>query len=156
MQVLPPVSHSKSGASMVLMSTVLYDMAYDTERMMNKFHLEKKLKPVLKTIGKILQKTTVGGLGRLLFIKTDKSIRKEKVKDVAAELVRVIFEGNQYFKEGTPMGDALLAVFGRLRPVFKKINAKNFDGTPADVYELLKNSAGNYDIDDYNCVLKLK
>ena len=135
---------------------VLYDMAYDTERMMNKFHLEKKLKPVLKAIGKILQKTTVGGLGRMLFIKTDKSIRKEKVKDVAAELVRVIFEGNQYFKEGTPMGDALLAVFGRLRPVFKKINAKNFDGTPADVYELLKNSAGNYDIDDYNCVLKLK
>ncbi|MBQ9229329.1 MAG: metallophosphoesterase [Eubacterium sp.] len=135
---------------------VLYDMAYDTERMMNKFGLDKKLKPVLKTLGKILQKTTVGGLGRMLFFKTDKSVRKAKVKDVAAELVRVIFEGNQYFKEGTPMGDAILAVFGRMKPIFKKIHAKNFDGSPADIYDLLKNSAGNYGIDDYNAVLKLK
>lgn len=135
---------------------VLYDMAYDTERMMGKFHLDKKRKPVLKTIGKMLQKTTVGGLGRLLCVKVDKSIKKEKVKDVAAELVRIIFEGNQYFTEGTPKGDALLGVFRRLKPLFKKINGKNFDGSPADMYDLLKNSAGNYDIDDYNAVLKLK
>lgn len=135
---------------------VLYDMAYDTERMMGKFHLDAKLKPVLKLIGRILQKSTVGGLGRLLFVKVDKSVKKEKVKDVAAELVRIIFEGNQYFTEGTPKGDALLGVFRRLKPIFKKINAKNFDGTPADVYDLLKNSAGNYDIDDYNAVLKLQ
>ncbi len=135
---------------------VLYDMAYDTERMMNKFHLDKKLKPVLKLIGKTLQKTTVGGLSRLLFFKADKSVRKVKVKDVAAELVRVIFEGNQPFKEGTPMGDVILSVFSRLKPILKKIKAKGFNGEKADIYDLLKNSAGNYDIDDYNAVLRLK
>ncbi len=135
---------------------VLYDMAYDTERMMNKFHLKSNLKPVLKTVGKILQKTTVGGLGRMLFVKVDPSIKKEKVKDVAAELVRMIFEGNQYFKEGTPKGDAILAIFNRLKPVLKKINAKTFDGQPADIIDLLKNTAGNYDIDDWNATLKLK
>lgn len=135
---------------------VLYDMAYDTERMMGKFHLDKKPKPILKLIGKILQKTTVGGLGRLLFIKVDKSIKKEKVKDIAAELVRMIFEGNQYFTEGTPKGDAVMGVFTRLRPLLKKINAKTFDGKPADILDLLKNTVGNYDIDDYNAVLKLK
>ena len=135
---------------------VLYDMAYDTERMMGKFHLDKKLKPVLKTIGKILQKTTVGGLGRMLFFKVDKSIKKEKVKDVAAEMVRMIFEGNQYFKVGTPKGDAVLNLFSRLRPLLKKINAKTVDGKSADIFDMLKNSVGNYDIDDYNAVLKLK
>ncbi len=136
---------------------VLDDMAYDTERMMGKFHIDNpKLKPVLKTVGKILQKTTVGGLGRMLFFKVDKSIKKEKVKDVAAELVRMMFEGNQYFKEGTPKGDALLAMFARLKPVLKKVNAKTIDGKEADIFDLLKNSAGNYDIDDYNAVLKLK
>ena len=136
---------------------VLDDMAFDTERMMGKFHIDnQKMKPLLKAIGKVLQKTTVGGLGRTLCFKVDKSIKKEKVKDVAAELVRMIFEGNQYFKEGTPKGDALLALFRRLKPVLKKINAKTIDGKEADIYDLLKNSAGNYDIDDYNATLKLK
>ena len=136
---------------------VLYDMAYDTDRMMGKFHLDnRKLKPVLKMIGKTLQKKTVGGLGRMLFVKVDPSIKDEKVKDIAAELVRMIFEGNQYMKEGTPKGDAVLGVFRKLNPIFKRIKAKTFDGKPADIYDLLKNTIGNYDIDDYNATLKLK
>lgn len=135
---------------------VLYDMAYDTERMMNKFHVGEKAKPALKLIGKVLDKTTVGGLGRMLFFKVDKSVKKEKVKDVAKDLVRVIFEGNQPYVKGTPRGDAIIALFTRLKFVFKKINAKGFDGERADLLDLLINSAGNYDIDDYNAILKLK
>ena len=136
---------------------VLYDMAYDTDRMMGKFHIDnKKLKPVIKTIGKLLQKTTLGGLGRMLCFKVDKSIKKVKVKDFAAELVRMLFEGNQRFAPGTPEGDAFIAFINRMRPVLKKINAKGFDNQKADLAELLINSAYNYDIDDYNAVLKLK
>jgi hypothetical protein len=135
---------------------VLDDMGNDTQRMMNKFHLDKKLKPVFKIVGKILGATTVGGLGRLLWIKVDPSIKKLKVKTVAKDLVRYMFEGNQPYKEGTPIGDALLAVFAKLRPLLKKINVKTIDGKEADILDLLKNSAGNYDIDDYNAVLKLK
>lgn len=135
---------------------VLYDMAYDTERMMNKFHIDKKLKPAFKTVGKILQKTTIGGLGRMLCFKVDKSIKKLKVMDFAAELVRMVFEGNQYFAPGTPKGDAFIAFVNRLKPVFKRIKAKGFDNQRADIADLLINSAYNYDIDDYNAVLKLK
>ena len=134
---------------------VLYDMAYDTERMMGKFHIDKG-KSAIKLVGKVLDKTTVGGLGRMLFIKVDKSIKKEKVKDVAKDLVRVVFEGNQPYVKGTPRGDAIIAVFTRLKPVFKKINASGFDHERADILDLLINSAGNYDIDDYNAILKLK
>jgi len=69
--------------------------------------------------------------------------------------VRGIFEGNQSFKEGTPKGDVLLSLLGRLRPVLKKIDLKGWDGKKADLYDILKNSAGNYGIDDYNATLKL-
>ena len=135
---------------------VLYDMAYDTDRMMGKFHIDKKLRPVLKTIGKILQKTTLGGLGRMMFFKVDGSIKKEKVKDFAAELVRMVFEGNMYFAPGTPKGDAFIAFVNRLKPILKKVNAKGFDNQRADIADLLIKSAYNYGIDDYNAVLKLK
>lgn len=135
---------------------VIQDMAYDTDRMMNKFGINKKLKPVLKFVGKILNKTTVGGLARLLFIKVDKSIKKVKVKDVGKDFVRVIFEGNQPYVKGTPIGDAIIAVFTKLNPILKKINLKGWDGERADLLDLIINSAGNYDIDDYNATLKLK
>ena len=79
-----------------------------------------------------------------------------RVLDFATELVREIFEGNQSFKEGTPKGDVLLALLKRLRPVLRKIDLKGWDGKKADLYDILKNSAGNYDIDDYNAVLEIK
>lgn len=135
---------------------VLEDMAYDTDRMMNKFSLDKKMKPIIKMVGKFINSVTVGGAGRILFFKVDPSIKKEKVKDVATDLVRVVFEGNQYFTEGTPKGEAILKLFSRLNFALKKINAKDVFGRKLDVFELLKNTAGNYDIDDYNAVLKLK
>ncbi len=134
---------------------VLDDMAFDTERMMRKFGV-KSHKGLIHTIGKILQKITLGGLGRLMCFKVDPSIKKLKVKDYAAELVRMVFEGNQYFAPGTPKGDALIAFVNRMKPILKKIKAKGFDEQPADIADLIINSAYNYDIDDYNAVLKLK
>ncbi len=78
------------------------------------------------------------------------------VKLYAAELVRNMFEGNQSFKEGTPKGDVFIAFLKRFRPVLNRVKAKTFDGQRADLYDLLVNSAGNYDIDDYNATLILK
>lgn len=137
---------------------ILGDMKNDPKRVMGKFGIadKTKLEPIVKTAGKILNSITVGKLSRILCIKCDKSIKKMKLKDYAAELVRIVFEGNQGFVEGTPKGDLFIAFIGRIKPVLKKINAKTYDGQPADLYELLKNSAGNYDIDDYNATLKLK
>ena len=136
----------------------LGDMATDPERVMRKLGMgdKKKMKPIIKLIGKRLNKVTIGHLCRVLWIKCDKSIRKKKLKTFAADLVRQVFEGNQSFKEGTPEGDVFLKFIKKIRFALKKINAKGYDGKPVDIYEALKNSAGNYDIDDYNAVLKLK
>ena len=72
------------------------------------------------------------------------------------QLVQNLFAGNQPFKEGTPEGDAFLGVLNRFKFIFKKINLKDIDGNPADMFEILKHSAGNYGIDDHNAILKLK
>ena len=65
-------------------------------------------------------------------------------------------EGNQKMVIGTPEGDVFNAALKRLGFVLKKVNAKTFDGKKADLADLLKHTAGNYGIDDYNAVLKLK
>ena len=137
---------------------MLGDMETEPERIMHKLGMDDKpkMKPIIRLLGKRLNKVTVGHLARLLWIKCDKSIRKIKLKDFAAELVRIVFEGNQGFVEGTPKGDVFLRFIKRFRFALKKIKANGYDGKHVDIYEALRNSAGNYDIDDYNAVLKLK
>lgn len=134
------------------------DMQYHPNNIMRKLGAGDKTKsfPIVKLFGKRLNKVSVGHLCRIFWIKCDKSIKKIKIKDYLAELVRSVFEGNQSFVEGTPKGDVLLKFLKRISFILKRINAKGFDGKPVDMYDILKNSAGNYDIDDYNAVLKLK
>ena len=136
---------------------VLTDMRDDTIRMMNKFHLEDKgaTKKILGLAGKFICSVKVGTMARLLFIRCDKSIRKMRVLDYATGLVRGAFEGNQSFTEGTPKGDVFLALLRRIRFILKKVNVKGWDGKKADLYDILKNTAGNYGIDDYNATIKL-
>ena len=67
-----------------------------------------------------------------------------------------LFAGNQPFVEGSPEGDALLGILKRLRFILNKISVKDIDGNKADLFEILKHSAGNYGIDDHNAVFKLK
>ncbi|MBQ8782983.1 MAG: metallophosphoesterase [Clostridia bacterium] len=142
--------------SMIL--NILEDMKTDPARVLGKFGIgdKKALFPVVKILGKLFDKLTVGTLSRLLFIKCDKSIRKELLKNYIARLVRGVFEGNQTFVEGTAHGDVFINFLNRINPVLKKIKVKGFDGKPADLKEILKHSAGNYGIDDYNTILKLK
>ncbi len=137
---------------------VLKDMAYDTPRMMGKFHIEDKgmIKKILGVVGKIICSIKIGTLARMLFIKCDKSIRNMKLLDYAAEMVRNIFEGNQYFMEGTPKGDLIISLLKRIRFILKKIELKDKKGDKLDLYDVLKNTVGNYDIDDYNATLTLK
>ncbi len=135
---------------------VLTDMRDDTVRMMNKFHLEDKgaTKKILGIAGRFICKVKVGTMAKLLFIKCDKSIKKVRVLDYATSLVRGAFEGNQSYTEGTAEGDVFLALLKRLRPVLKKIDIKGWDGKKADLYEILKHTAGNYGTDDYNATLR--
>ena len=78
-----------------------------------------------------------------------------RLLEYAAELVRNIFEGNQYFREGTPKGDLLLGFLKRIRFILKKIELKDKSGRKLDLYDVLKNTAGHYGLDDYNATLIL-
>lgn len=135
---------------------VLTDMRDDTKRAMDKFHIEDKgiAKKVLHLAGKFVCSVKVGTLAGLLWIKCDKSIRKMKILDYVTELVRGVFEGNQSFREGTPKGDVWLGLLKRIRFILKKISVKGWDGEKADLYDILKNTAGNYGIDDCNATIK--
>ena len=137
---------------------ILYDLENAPESVLAKFELEDKQKfiPILKKAGKFFNKLTVGGACRLFFLKCPNSIRKMLLKNYITELVRGVFEGNQTFVEGTPKGDVFIKVLKRINPILKRIKIKTVDGKIADLYNILKNSAGNYDMDDYNAVLKLK
>lgn len=141
--------------SMIL--NMLEDMQCNPERILSRFGAgdKKSIFSIVKFVGRIINKIKIGTLCRLLFIKCDKSIKPMLLKDYITELVRGVFEGNQTFKEGTPKGDVFLSFLKRLNPIFNKINIKAIDGSRADLFDILKNSAGNYDIDDYNAVLDL-
>ncbi len=135
---------------------MLEDMKDNPHRIMGKFGIKNdKLKPIIKFIGKRLDTLKVGTVCRLLWIKCDKSIKKMLLKDFITKLVRDVFSGNQTFKEGTPHGDVFLRFIKRFNFIFKRINLKDIDGKKVDLYELLKHSAGNYGIDDYNARLTL-
>ncbi len=137
---------------------LITDMRDDTERAMNKLSIKDNgiTKKGLRLAGKVICKVKVGTLAKLLFIKCDNSIKNMRALDYATELVRGVFEGNQTFVEGTPNGDLWLNLLKRLSFIFKKIDIKGWDGKKADLYDLLKNTAGNYDIDDYNTTLIIK
>ncbi len=137
---------------------ILEDMKADPERILRKFGAKPSggLNFAIRQAGKLLNSIKLGTLARLLFIKCDKSIRKMTLKSYAVELVRGVFEGNQSMVEGTPKGDVFLAFLKRINFILKHINAKTFDGKKADIADLLKHTAGNYGVDDYNAVLKLR
>ncbi len=142
--------------SMIL--NILSDMKDNPAGLLSRFGAgdKKSLYPVVKTAGRLLDRLTVGGICRLMWIRCkDKSLKRMKLKNYVTELVRGIFEGNQTFKEGTPKGDVFLKFLKRINFILKKINVKTIDDTPADMFDILKNTAGNYDIDDYNATLKL-
>ena len=139
-----------------MIRTLIYAMENDPERFMGKLRIKKT--PTMKKLvafgGKKLSKMTVGKAARLLGIKADKRIKDNSFVDFAIDIARNVFEGNQPFVEGTPEGDTLLKVFRRISK-FKK-TLTDSQGHEIDVYETLKHTVGNYGIDDYNAVLKLK
>ena len=134
---------------------VFSDMENNPQRAMRKLGIadKKNAETIVKQFGKLLNKLTVGGFAGMMMIKCDKSIKHRLLKDYAAELVRIVFEGNQGFVEGTPEGDVFIAFVRRIKPILKKFHLKGFDRKEVDLYDALINSAGNYGIDDYNATL---
>lgn len=111
-----------------------------------------------KKIGKmILSGITVGGLGRLLWIKVDKPIKKKKFMDLACDLGIAVFKGDMPYGKGTPEGDAIARVLKRFRFVIKKIEPKlSKNGVSVDLTDMLLNTiSNNKGFSDNNAVLSL-
>lgn len=113
---------------------------------------------LVRKLGKALCNKTVGQLLKLLAVKAEPEVKDIPLIDILTAIVRNVFCGNQPFTEETPEGKTMLRLFGRMKPLFFILNKKLKDsqGNPVDLFEILKHSAGNYGIDDYNAVLKLK
>ena len=135
-------------------------MAYDFAAFTRFFggpEKNKKLKIPVTVAGRILQKLTVGGVGRMMCFKVDKSIRGRLLKDVCVELVRNVFVGDEPYVEGTPMYEAVMKLLSRLRPIVsrleKKLGAKNemFADIPAFVASVI----GDDRQMDYNAEIEI-
>lgn len=135
-----------------ILDAMAYDFAFFT-RLFGGPEKNKKLKVPVTIVGKILQKMTIKKLGRLLFVKVDKSIADTRVMDLGVELVRNVFVGNEPYVKGTPVYDAFSKVLGRLRPVLriveKKVGAKN--PLLSDISTFILSTIGDEKQMDYNC-----
>lgn len=141
-----------------MLRTLIGGMKDDPAKVLHKFGADDKkalYKPV-SIVGKIFGTWSVGKVARLLCVKADKSIKDMPFLELAVNIVRYLFEGDQPYVEGTPEGDVILKVFKRLNPVWKILNKKlhGSQGETLDMFEVLKHTAGNYGISDYNAVLK--
>ncbi len=104
----------------------------------------------------ILNKITVGTLGRLLFIKVDKSIKKMKFIDLAGEIGVAIFKGDMPYVEGNPVHGALATALKRLRFILKKVEAKLSEDGNINLEDMLLNTIGNNKgYSDNNAEIKL-
>ncbi len=141
-----------------MIRTILVSMRDDPARFLGKFGAgdKEKLYKLVQVIGKALNSWTVGRVAKIFLVKAHKDIKNKKFSELAIDIVRNLFEGNQPFVEGTPEGDTVLKVFRRLKPIFKILNKKlrGAQGEEIDLYETLKHSLGNYGIDDYNATIK--
>lgn len=115
----------------------------------------KKLKIPVTIAGKILQKITLGGVGRLFCFRVDKTIKDRLLRDTAVELVRNIFVGNEPYVKGTPMYDAVSKLFDRLSPVLKIVQKKFGQKEPllSDIKGFVLSMIGDEKQMDYEAVL---
>ncbi|MBQ8209486.1 MAG: metallophosphoesterase [Clostridia bacterium] len=142
-----------------MIRTIINGMKDDPARILHKFGAGDKtnLYGIVSKVGGFLSTCTVGKMAKLFCVKCDKKIKDMPFVELAVDIVRYAFEGDQPFVEGTPEGDTILRVFKRLKPVFKILNKKlhGSQGEEIDMYELLKHSIGNYGISDYDAMLIL-
>lgn len=143
-----------------MITDIVDAMAYDFEFFTTLFggpEKNKKLKLPITVVGKILQKLTIKSLGRIFCFKVDKSIEKLLIKDVAVELVRNVFVGDEPYTKGTPLYNALEMLLKRLHPVTHIVEKKIGDSNSAlsDIDAFVLSTIGDEKKRDYNTTLDI-
>lgn len=112
---------------------------------------------LMRIAGKIVNGITVGALGRILFIRVDKSIRKQKLIDLAGDIGLAIFKGDMPYVKGNPVHTAFCKVLKRFGFIIKKIEPKlSKNGIEIDLRDMLINTIGNNKgYSDNNTIIKL-
>lgn len=137
-----------------IIDAMAFDFAFFT-RLFGGPEKNKRLKIPVTIAGRILQKLTLGGVGRIFCFNVDTSIRKRLLKDTAVELVRNIFTGNEPYVEGTPMYSAVSKLMDRLKPITRIIEKKVGASNPAlrDLKQFVLSLIGDEKQNDYEAEL---
>ncbi len=106
---------------------------------------------------KIVHSATLGGVGRLLFISTDPSLKKKKFLDFACDIALNIFAGDEPYVKGTKEYEWMDKVLSRLGFVLKKAEPKLQSKMPdIDIHKMALESIGNtHDYSDNNLTIEL-
>lgn len=144
----------------MMINSTIEDMAGNPDRLLRDFGASgnRILQAVFSRLGKIVSTSTIGSFSKKLLVKADPAISERKLQDLVAEVVRNMFEGDQPYIEGTPEYELFMKVLGRFRPIIKILNKKlpSVNGKPADLFEIVKHTIGNYGIPDNEAELILK
>lgn len=101
----------------------------------------KDAKPILKLVGRIANNLTVGGVGRLLCLSADASVKKEKLFDFASVIVMNVFAGDPPYSKETAVYQDIELALKRLKPIVKKLEKKlKDDGRPIDLKAIILGS----------------
>ncbi len=139
-----------------IIDAMAYDFAFFT-RLFGGPEKNKKLKLPITLVGKLLQKLKLKNIGTLLFFKVDKSVKNILVKDLAVELVRNVFVGNEPYTPDTAIYQAIEKFLKRLNPILKIVEKKIGGKTPilADLKTFVLSMIGDEKQRDYNTVLPI-
>ena len=138
---------------------LLTGLKNDPVRTMKKIHMKqtKLTVSLMQKLGNAVCSKTVGQTTKIFGVKAEPGIADKPLLEFLTEIVRYTFTGNQPYTEDTPGGKTFLKVIRRFNPVLKILNNKvhGAQGEQLDLYDMIKNTIGNYGIDDYDAVLKL-
>lgn len=138
-----------------IIDAMAYDFAFFT-RLFGGPEKNAKLKVPVTMVGKMLQKLTIKKLGRMLCFKPDKSVENILVKDLAVEIVRNIFVGDEPYTKDTAIYQSFEKVLKRLNPVLSIIEKKQSPDSPlADLKKFIFSSIGDEAKRDYNTTIKI-
>lgn len=143
-----------------MITDIIDAMADDFAFFMDKFggaEKHQKLRIPVQLAGRLLQKLTLGGVGRLFFLRIDPSLHPILLKDQAVELVRNIFVGNEPCIKGTPLYDAIDRLLGRLSPILHLVERKAGAGNEmlSDLRAFVLSLIGDEDQMDDNAILPI-